>query len=34
MDATLAYPGGIPLPPIHPGRTLGAERAARGAEIA
>ena len=25
-----AYPGGVALPPVHPGRTLAAELAARG----
>ena len=24
------YPGGVPLPPVHPGRTLASELAARG----
>ena len=29
-NAIFEYPGGIALPPVHPGRTLAAELAARG----
>lgn len=29
-DAIFEYPGGAPLPPVHPGRTLASELAARG----
>jgi addiction module HigA family antidote len=29
-DEIFEYPGGIALPPVHPGRTLAAELAARG----
>jgi addiction module HigA family antidote len=29
-DEIFEYPQGIPLPPVHPGRTLAAELAARG----
>jgi antitoxin HigA-1 len=28
-DEIFAYPGGVPLPPVHPGRTLASELAAR-----